>query len=546
MRFLTCLAVTLVYCWNSFGQIASIELSNDFRIGETEYKDQTVSNAVFQQNHFYTVSNSGAPGGKWLFTKLYDLKYKVTLSKFDRDMNRLKEFKLGNGDQKYGPLMPELFLFNKQMILAYFESSNNTSFDLYLSVVDENDLSLTSPKKICSIQQENLGIMKVESILSGGLVQFTTSPDDSKLLVVAKGSGNKVQTIILNKNLEQLRQASFQAGLPSFLIESMVLTNDEKTCLTISSDDATRIIAINQEGKKTEMAFNAAGNLKPYYTKAKLARNGNSIIIYSTTSPNDQEVAWCNGLLIAQLDLASFKLSKPNAYEFPVEFIQAIAKQGGGEKIKKEHVLYNFEPNLLQLDNGTIAITGSPEASSTTTASSAPNSNNQSHMVATTTVIVGPVLVFYPNPNGNTFDHISLPRKIVYSRRARSGSGSIQMVQSPSISISSSGYISSVRGNEIILLYNDNESNLQRAEGEKTVTTKSAGDLSLAEAFINQDKQLAHRKLVSESQKGRSSYYLGNTVQNSTAAIVFPIAKEGQGFNSRKTFYTNWCFLKLN
>ena len=56
----------------SFSQHSQISYSNDFKIAEKEYQDQTISNSIYYNNSFYTVTNSGIGGAKWLFTKLYD------------------------------------------------------------------------------------------------------------------------------------------------------------------------------------------------------------------------------------------------------------------------------------------------------------------------------------------------------------------------------------------------------------------------------------------------------------------------------------------
>ncbi|MBC6491916.1 hypothetical protein ACFSQD_10670 [Flavihumibacter stibioxidans] len=199
----------------------------------------------------------------------------------------------------------------------------------------------------------------------------------------------------------------------------------------------------------------------------------------------------------------------------------------------------------MELENGSIAISGSPEHVDVKISQSVPNMRNETKTVTTSTLNVGPVLLFFPDMNNKTFEHVAIPRKMVLSSSAGSGSGTIKLVQSPSVSVSSSGVISSVIGNEIVIVYNDNETNVDRSEGEKTVATKSAGDLALVEALVDKDRKLSYRKVVSESRDKRAAYYLGNSIPNSASSIIFPIGKQGLGFNAWKTFYTNWCFLQI-
>ena len=97
-----------------------------------------------------------------------------------------------------------------------------------------------------------------------------------------------------------------------------------------------------------------------------------------------------------------------------------IYQKGGGDKHKREFFMYNFAPNLIELENGNLAILGCPQILSTSTSMSAPNMNDQQHMVSTTTLNVGPVMAFYPNKNGQRFDYAIVPRKISLTRAASS------------------------------------------------------------------------------------------------------------------------------
>lgn len=87
------LVFSLLLSASSFCQHGQLNLSDDFKISENDdYKDQTVANSVFHDNFFYTATNSGIGSHyKWLFTKLYDMKYAITLAKFDRSMKKISD-----------------------------------------------------------------------------------------------------------------------------------------------------------------------------------------------------------------------------------------------------------------------------------------------------------------------------------------------------------------------------------------------------------------------------------------------------------------------
>jgi hypothetical protein len=64
-------------------------------------------------------------------------------------------------------------------------------------------------------------------------------------------------------------------------------------------------------------------------------------------------------------------------------------------------------------------------------------------------------------------------------------------------------------GEDILILYTDNTKNLSESVDEKVKESKWASDLELAEALIDKEKKLEYRKLVSQIDKRRTTYYLG-------------------------------------
>ncbi|HEY1872614.1 MAG TPA: hypothetical protein VGG71_16250, partial [Chitinophagaceae bacterium] len=138
-----------------------------------------------------------------------------------------------------------------------------------------------------------------------------------------------------------------------------------------------------------------------------------------------------------------------------------------------------------------------------------------------------------------------IPRKISLSRTASSGSGAIQIVQAPGISRSYSNFTATNLGDEIAIIYNDDEKNLAKSEDEKIAEAHSTNDLVLAEALISKNKKMEYRKQIGKNLSGKYTYFLGTTIPTSSSSIIFPVAREGSGFNARKIFYTNWCFLDI-
>lgn len=527
---------------NSFCQHSQLSISDDFKIAEKESRNQTVTHSIYHHNSFYTVANSGS-GLHSVFVKLYDAKFAIAISKFDRNMNEIKKFELEKGEKKFGPLVPELFLLNNQPCVAYFQGDDNkSSFSLYLALVDTNELSLKETRKVCTILQENVGVFKLESFASARLVCIANSADNTKALVACRTSPNTVQTFVMDNGLNIVHQTTIHTNASDLDISSGILTSGDVECLILESAEETRVVCIGPDGKKTETKLNAAGNLFPDFTNATLARDGKRVYIYSSTTESQKDGKGGNGLIIQQLDCNTQKLSKPLSYEFSPEFIETIYKNGGGDKHKKEYFMFHFTPNLVELDNGDITILTGLEQTSTNT-NQMTNMQGQTHEVAITTIDVGPIIAFFPNKNGKTYDYELIPRKSSVSKSAQSGSGAFQIVQAPGLSHSFADFIATNIGDEILILYNDNEENLRTGANGKTA--HSPKDLVVAEALIGKEKKLQYRKQIGENLKGNYTYFLGNAIPTSSTSIIFPAGKEGMNFNARKIFYSNWCFLDI-
>ncbi len=549
MKNLLFISLFSLISFASFSQHSKITVSEDFKIVEKEYQDETIGHSVYFNNNFYTVTNSGVSARKGAFSKLYDMSFAMTVSKYDKNMNKLKDLELENGEKTFGPLIPRMLLLNNKLCLVFFQKNDDkASFSLYLAPVDETSLTMGEKKKICTIQQENVGIFKIESIINAGLVFFANSPDNLKTLIACKASQNNMLTFIIDNNLNILKQGSIHTDNTGYDITSAILTNDNLECIVLDSQNHAKLVCSSVDGKNSELKLNASANLTPYHTRANLANDGKSIWIYSTSAIMEREDKSCNGFMISQLDCSSLKLSKSQLYEFDQEFLSMNYERGVGYKHKKEFFIHNFIPRLIEMDNGSLVIVGSPEYTSvnvSTRFSSMNINSTATHEVATTTTETGPVFAFFPKKNDKTFDYVLVPRKLTFSLGQSSGSGAIQIVSSPNFSTSYAGYSAVKLGSDIVIIYNDGEKNMKRGDAEKIAETSSPKDIILAEALINKDKKLEYRKQIGNGTDSRYTYYLGNTIPLTGTSMLFPIGKQGLGFNERKTYFTNWCLLTL-
>ena len=66
MKYAFVLALSLALVSKTFCQRSHLTISNDFNIVEKQYQGQAISNAVYHNNFFYTVTNSQFSAKKWL------------------------------------------------------------------------------------------------------------------------------------------------------------------------------------------------------------------------------------------------------------------------------------------------------------------------------------------------------------------------------------------------------------------------------------------------------------------------------------------------
>ncbi|MBS1974670.1 MAG: hypothetical protein JST13_09985, partial [Bacteroidetes bacterium] len=501
------LALSVALFSTALCQQSHLTISNDFKIVEKEYQDQTITNSIYHNNFFYTVTNSGFSAKKWLFTKLYDLVYSMTVSKYDKNMSKIKEYAIASGEKQFGPLMPQLVLVNNKLALAYFQpDANKSSFSFYMALVDEGDLSLKNPQKFCTVRQDNVNITRAESVLKAGLVSFAYSPDKTKTLVVCVTNPNMMQTYVIDNELHIVKQSDLRTATGGFTVSSAALSNDNTECIVLSAEDGIKIVANSADKRKNEMKLSGAGNLKPYLTKAIASKDGKTIYLSSSGTDASSEDKNCTGFLIYQLDCGTMHLSRPFAYSFTPEQIQTFCENGAGARHKKEYSMFPFMPAITELDNGNIVVLGCPQQVTTsvhTSFSAADMNNNTGHQVAETKMDVGPIMAFYPGKTGKNFDYALIPRHINVANSASSGSGNLQIIQAPGITQAYSGFISVNLGDKVMVIYNDNPDNVNSKDNSKIVKANSAKDLVLAEGMFGADEKLQYKKQIGEDLPGR-------------------------------------------
>ncbi len=535
--FLACLSLLTL---SSSAQVSNVNLSEEFKIKNFDYKDQVIKNSVFHNDHFYSISNSGVGGAKWLFTKLYDLKFDITIAQYDKNMKEVKEVKLDNGADNFGPFWPSMFILQNKLFAMYFKSENKTSFDLYMGQVDEKNLAITNKKKICTINQENVGVFKLQSVFNSGMVYVSNSSDGNKVLIACKTSPGKLTSHIVDGALNIERKTEMAFSDPAFQVTSAVLSKNNLECMAVQSERDIKLVYVNPDGKKSQKAVTNTGLQMMLYPTLKLSEAEDKIFLYSATNNTGVIDEVCNGFAIAEFDCNSFQLSKPSLYRFNQQLMDEFALRDGKKEKRSIEYSYFFSPVLYELSNKQLVLAGSPEVVQKTSGTTM-DSKGRNEQYVRQELKAGSIYVFQPDMQGKEFKHVSIPRKVSISKSQSSGSGYITFLQAMGINNSASSFIAKSVGDGLVLLYNDNEANLEE-DRKKLSDGKNTKDLVLTESLVK-DNQVQYRKKVGEDIKGVGTYYINDVIQNSTGKIIFPVGKEGVGFT--KQVFSNWCFVSV-
>jgi hypothetical protein len=554
------IAAFLHITFSSFSQSFKVGYSDEFKIVEKFNRDKVFKSAILYHNNIYSVINPHVAGaGKWLFTKLFDFSYSLRVSKYDRNMNVIKEFDLDNGSSDFAPIEPVLIDFNGTLVMAYYKPFDKKAFDLYLSVVDPESLQLSQPVKIMSVPVENVGLLKVEKELDNLNIKFELSPNKTKLLLTGMVKDNEAAIFVLNNRLEVERQTKVHLPGSKYSLTSAVISNSDFVCMSFSSgEDDNLIIALSANGNKTESKIKGLSDgLVPNESYLKLSKDQSTVYIYSTASASKQDYKYSKGLLVTAIDTLNPKAPKPMLYEFGADFYQAMCDKGGGNKHRKEQRVFNFMPRLTELDNGNILVYGSPQISTSQsqTVLSTPmmGSNGMSGMNASpttktytrSTYEAGSIVSFLINKNTAQYTYSVIPRDIIISR-TDTRSGSVQIIQSPWISHNFSGFFVTELKDKIVFIYDDCAKNIERDLNDKTYSVTSLQpNYALAEAAIDKNGKILYRTKLADDPKGAYTFYMSESIIGNNNSYLIPIAKQGTGFNGMREFYNKWCILEL-
>lgn len=542
MKYL--LSYLLLFCSAvTSAQQLNISYSEEFKVVEHFNKNKVVKNSVCRNKFFYSATNDRLTGGqKWLFVKFYDAKYSLKIAKYDLNMNLVKEQKLENGDDLFSAIDPQLIQFGGKLLLGYYKPEQREFVDFYISIVNEETLQLSPPIKVLRMNVPDVGMFKLEDMLMRSVVSYESSRDDKKLLFLGMTDKNKLGIAILNGDLKVEKKEEMEVtGKGSYSIFSGAISNTGFTCVTLYSDKGdAKVLSFNNSGGKSEYEVSFSEKEENYSAiRCLLSKDESTVFLYSVILDGKwDDSKYCKGFWVTSIKAAAKSNSlNPVVYPFPETDIALICEKGGGNGKRKNKNVYNFIPQMKELDDGTLVFSGSPQYMDVDVLSSKTS--------VYTTTSEGSLLIFFVKPGIPGYVFSILPREITLN----GGLSVASSVSNLTASHLSKGYYGAyifTKGDSVLVIYDDNEKNANQPVSESTISTKSTYDLILTAAVITKKGEIISRKVIGQKSNEKNSYYVSEALIQGKNSLIIPLAAPGSLFKARDEFYNYWCFFQTN
>ena len=509
MRYtLTLLVLTFFYAASA--QVIKFSLEDSTKQARNYTTWTTKSKSSFQDgNNIIQVESSGVNMLQLGYTATYNSeKQALKINKFDAGGNEIAVNKLENGEREFGPIPTVSIEFSKRILLFYFKYVDKDSMKLFVSEVDRGDLSLKNTQHLFSFRQENVGLFKLARALRRSIV-VKVSPDKSKLLVTVPGQKDELFTCILGKDMNIIREKISPVKTKGDIeIADIVLENSGNDIIVYgesispanSQETVMAKLLLIQKADNTEQLFEfntIDGDHKPYDIHFAVAKSNLKIYMFG----NYEGVAVKAGIWFTEIETDKLNINTPVSIPYPDDFKKRVHKLGFGDKRKGEYGILGVDYELVEFENGDIALCGNPVSRDDRTSNFG---NTHSGYVM---YFGGPVFVCFINNDkkGNVFTMI--PRNQNYC----SGSKGVYIPYH----------------DKLIVFYNDYAKNLREDILSDDVHQQSGAivrELSLAYAIIKKDGTIESRKLMEEGLSRLNYYNTGDCNIISDKKLLIPSA----------------------
>lgn len=266
----------------------------------------------------------------------------VTLVSFDKDLNKIKEVALNNGEPTYSPELTQLVQSGGKYYFLYCMPSTEEKIGS-IGVMEVNPETLQTGTETVIAEESSINeklpffILELESI-----VKYSSSPDHTYHSIYVKDNKGDFFITCLNSQLKPIWQNKVE--IPGFKPDDV----DD----VVVDDNGNTFIAASKRGKKSETVvtiFDTKGTSKtkeinfsetePVHTKMAISKTGKLLLCggYSETGGN---VA---GVYKAELNTSTFALENIQKNPFPDSMIERLHKDGFAKLRDKKFGIIEYE-----------------------------------------------------------------------------------------------------------------------------------------------------------------------------------------------------------
>jgi len=507
-------------------QTATVTLSQKFQL-----KDRGLTNSTGTTcrlgNFFYCMEYEYKSRQFALSASLEKIKYGINLYKYTPDMKEVSKNSLNNGKKEFGPFDPQTVVLNNKLLLFYYQVQPDGGIKLFVKTVDPQTLNETEAKELYTISEDNVGLFKMEDAISHNNLALVKSPDEKELVVVQSGNTNEVFTCIINSNNEVVKPMTtvIKDDYQDFKLQDVFLDNKENKCFsyTYTADKLNKrgVLVQNNKGKEAFLDFSTGNTDWESNTLAfHLAKDNKTLYLYANYYGNYLD----EGVLLSSLDAEHLTYGKAQLFPYTDDIKQKMHKLGFGSKDDGNYTVKRVDYTCTELEDGTLALTGYPSATSSSTYTSGFTSS--------------PVGGSFPQSYQTVVTSTAGPVINIFLKGSQCKFGLLNRMQANS---EASGYIPVAYKNTLVCIYCDSKKNLEAGTDQKIKSSSKAADLVLIQAVISSDGAIISRKVISDAPEGSNYFYLDYNKQLSDKSYLMPIGRQRMNMARYYTEIDQWA-----
>lgn len=221
INFILSLVFT-IFSLTAFSQKYSVSPLAEFKGKSNDNK----SDVIYYKGKIYSIDISSRKQLAYT-ANLEKTNFSVSLVQYDGKGTLLKEVKLDEGEDGFGPIIPQYSILNNILYLQYFTYNKDAGLAMHLSPVNEQTAKAELSDPIITINQKNIGLFKLMKFVNDYNIESNISPDGNRMaFVFTTGLTNMYSYAVVDKNMQVIYAGNGEvADEKNVIVGNVVVTN---------------------------------------------------------------------------------------------------------------------------------------------------------------------------------------------------------------------------------------------------------------------------------------------------------------------------------